>query len=156
MSNVTTHSIFKQASIIHIALCLGTTIVVGILYTLRVRSGDGIATEPSLNIFELLVPILAILSFGVAYYLGKSRYKKMDPKLSITAKMEVWRANNIMIWAALEGSAFFAGISFYLTGHTNLILYALMIGVLLIYFRPLKSRAAEELKLTPEQADQLD
>jgi len=154
--NQTPSSIFKQISIIHIALCIGTTLVVGIIYTSKAQNGEVISSTEGMNILELVVPVMALLSFAVAYYLGKHRYKKLDINLSLSDKLNVYRANNVILWAALEGSAFFAAIAFYLTGRNNLLLYAVMLAVLLIYFRPLKTRATEDLKLSQDESDELD
>lgn len=135
------------------AINIGTAVVVGVLYTLR--NQNPIDTESNLLILELIVPILAVASFAAAYFYGKSQYKKIENFQSLDDKLEVFKRSNIVLWAALEGSAFFGAIGFYLSGRMNLILYAVMLGVLLIYFRPLKSRAVEFLDLNPEEANQI-
>lgn len=147
---------FKQLSVIHIAICLGTCIIVGILYTLKVQANEVVSSENGLNVLELLVPLLGVSTFAGAYFIGKRKIKAVPKNASLAEKLESYRTFNILIWAALEGSTFFAAIAFYLTGRNNLLLYALMLGVLLIYFRPLKTRAKEELNLSVAEADELD
>ncbi|MGB1037922.1 MAG: hypothetical protein ACPGYY_04685, partial [Bacteroidia bacterium] len=142
--------IFKQITLIHLAICIATALIIGIIYTIKSKSGEVVSSEIGWDILEIIVPVTAVLTFAVAYYFGKSRYKKVQASDSLESKLDVYRLNNIVLWAALEGSAFFGGIAFYLSGRTNILLYSLMMGVLLIYFRPLKSRAIEDLKLSPE------
>jgi hypothetical protein len=147
--------IFKQITLVHLAICIGTAVIIGILYTIKVQNNEVVSSSDGLNILELVVPFTAAIAFAIAYYFGKARYKKLKASDSLEHKLEVYRLNNIVLWASLEGSAFFGAIGFYLTGRTNILLYALMLGVLLIYFRPLKKRAVEVLKLSPEESDTL-
>jgi hypothetical protein len=149
-------AVFKQLSIIHIAICLGTCIIVGTLYTLKMQANEVISSEDGMNILELFVPVLGVITFAAAYYIGRRKIKAVPKESNLVDKLEAYKSFNIFIWAALEGSTFFAAIAFYLTGRTNLLLYALMLGVLLIYFRPLKTRAKEELNLSAEEGDELD
>ena len=99
---------------------------------------------------------MSIASFAAAYYVGKNRYKKLSTNANLIDKMNIYRDNNILIWSSLTGSAFFAGISFYITGQNNLLLYGLMTWVMLLFFRPLKSRAKEELNLNEKESDLFD
>lgn len=151
---MTAARIFKTLSIIHIAICIGTAIFLGVIYTLR-NTGFYQADQDSLLILELIVPIAAGLSFLGAYFFGKSQYKKLNKSDSLETKLNAFKVSNIVLWASLEGSALFGAVSFLLTGRMNLFLYGLMLGVLLIYFRPLKSRAVEYLDLTSDEADEL-
>ena len=43
-------AVFKQLSIIHIAICLGTCIIVGILYTLKMQANEVVSSENRMNI----------------------------------------------------------------------------------------------------------
>ena len=156
MSKITPQSVFKQTSALHLTISIFTTLIVGICYTLRMQVNGGVEPRTMLNIFELLVPVMAIASFAAAYYVGKNRYKKLNSSANLIDKMNVYRGNNLLIWSSLTGSAFFAGISFYITGQNNLLLFGLMTGVMLLYFRPLKSRAKEELNLNEKESDLLD
>ena len=126
MSKTTPQSVFKQTSSLHLNISIFTTIIVGICYTLRMQANGGVEPRTVLNIFELLVPVLSIASFAAAYYVGKNRYKKLSTNANLIDKMNIYRDNNILIWSSLTGSAFFAGISFYITGQNNLLLYGLM------------------------------
>jgi hypothetical protein len=48
-----------------------------------------------------------------------------------------------------------ASVGFLISGQQNLLLYAMMIGVMILYFRPIKSRVVEDLNLSPEESDDL-
>lgn len=156
IDNPSAPQIFKSTVIVHLSVCALTAIVVGTLYTLKSQAGEIASSEVGLDAFELLVPIISLLSGFGAYYVGKQKFKKIKDTDTLASKLDVFRSNSIILWAALEGSAFFAAITFYLSGRTNLLLYALMLGVLLIYFRPLKARAAEDLNLSPDEIEELD
>ena len=146
---------FKQLSLIHIIICISTAILVGILYTLKNQDTLNQNSEDFL-ILEMIVPLLAVVTFAAAYFFGKMQYKKLDKSADLDTKFNAFRISNIVLWASLEGSAILGAVGFYLSGRMNLLLYSLMLGVLLIYFRPLKSRAVEFLQLSSEEADQLD
>jgi len=148
--------IFKSTVVIHLAICGLTAAVVGTLYTLKSQAGEIASSEIGLNAFELLVPVISLLSGFGAYFIGKQKFKKIKDSDKLASKLDLYRSNNILLWAALEGSTFFAAVTFYVSGRTNLLLYALMLAVLLVYFRPLKSRAAEDLNLSPDEVDKLD
>ena len=149
-------SSLKSLNIIHLGITIGTILVVGIFYTIKNQSGEIIQSTQGMNVFEYLVPIFGIASFAIAYYLGKRKLKKLDSDSDLMSKLTAYRSHSLFIWAALEGSAFFAAIAFYLTGRTNLILYGAMLVVLLIYFRPQKTRISEDLNLNGEELDKLD
>ncbi|PCJ67182.1 MAG: hypothetical protein COA58_02360 [Bacteroidetes bacterium] len=155
MTNRHPYQILKNLSLIHILLTLGSVLIVGVIYTLKVRANEVISSEKGMDIFEFLVPILAFASLAGAHYYGKSRIKKMD-KGTLVDKLNVYRVNKIILWAALEGSIYLAIMAFYLTGRNNLMLYAFMLVILLVYFRPLKTRVIEDLNLSGEESDQLD
>jgi hypothetical protein len=155
-NNPSATQIFKSTVQVHLAICVLTAIVVGILYTLKSQAGEIASSEIGLNTFELLVPVLSLLSGFGAYFMGKQKLKKIKDGDNLVSKLTTYRSNNILLWVALQGSSFFAAITFYATGRTNLLLYALMLAVLLVYFRPLKTRAAEDLNLSPDEIDKLD
>lgn len=151
----TTIPTFKSIILTHIVLCLLATITIGIFYTLRLQSiGIPDNFENGL-LLELAIPLYAIISYAAAYFIGKSKLKKLKKADSLSTKLEVYKKWNLMQWAAIEGSILFACLGFYLSGRNNLLLYALMLGVMLLYFRPLKARAVELLDLQPEEANQL-
>jgi hypothetical protein len=59
----------------------------------------------------------------------------------------------VIQWVSLFGSVILASVGFLISGQQNLLLYAMMIGVMILYFRPIKARVIEDLNLSPEESD---
>ena len=148
--------IVKGLSLIHIILVFASVAIMGTVYLLKNNASEVVSSEKGMNVFELLVPIMAAISILAAHYIGKSRMSKLSKADKLIDKLSVYRANKIILWAALEGSIYFAAVSFYIFGRQNLFLYGLMMVILLVYFRPLRSRVIEDLALNEQEVEQLN
>jgi len=148
--------ILKGLSLIHIVLVFASVIVIGTVHLLKNNASEVVTSEKGMNIFELLVPLMAAISIVAAHYIGKARMKKLTKADSLDDKLNAYRANKIVLWAALEGSIYFAAVAFYIFGRQNLLLYGLMLAVLLVYFRPLRSRVIEDLALNEDEVERLN
>lgn len=151
----TPHAIFKSMIIIHLAICLSVVLVVGLLYTFTQQSVRHLDPSEDYKILELLLPIFGIGSFFGARFIINKRFKDIPKEAPLSEKLEGYRASMIILWAMLEGTAIFGAVGYYLSGRHNLLLYGLMAGVFVLYFRPLKTKVAQDLNLEPEEIEQL-
>lgn len=152
----TAQSIFKSMIIIHLAICLSVVVFVGILYTLTVQSGKHLDPSEDYKVLELLLPIFGIGSFFGARLIINKRFKTIPKDASLSEKIEGYRASMIILWAMLEGTALFGAVGYFISGRHNLLLYGLMAGVFVLYFRPLKTKLAQDLNLEPEEVEELN
>lgn len=106
-------------------------------------------------IFELIVPVMALGSYFWSYKQSSKQLKSVKPRMSLAQKLQIFKTSQLVKWKFTAGSALFASFAYGVTGRNNLLLYALMLSVLMIYQRPLKSRAIEELRLSEDETDKL-
>ena len=137
---------------IHLAICASIAMLVAVVYL--VLQPDRTPTNSSEALSqEFILPILAIAAIGIGYFFFKRKLSRLHKLIGLESKIEGYRAANIIRWGVTEMAAFIMLIGFSTSGRNNLLLYALMIGVFLIYLRPLKSRLISELKLTDDEAE---
>ena len=152
----TPQTIFKSMVIVHLAICLSVVLLVGIMYTITQKNGTHLNPSEDLKILELLVPVFGIISFFAARFIINKRFKKIPKDAQLSQKIEAYRASMIILWAMLEGTALFGAVGYLLAGRQNLLLYGLMAAVFILYFRPLKSKIAEDLNLEPTEVEKLN
>ena len=80
----------------------------------------------------------------------------ITPKIQLIEQLLIYKQVKIIQWTSLMGSAILAAVSFFITSQQNLILYSMMLGVMMLYFRPIKSKIIEDLNLSPDHARVLD
>jgi hypothetical protein len=142
-----------QLTKIHLAICLA---LAGVIIVFFYVLAPTIEPNDSLGMtFEFVVPLVAILSIGAGIFVSRQRLKSITNEMSLVDKLNTYKLASIVKWATVEGAALFASIAYILTFHNNLILYATMLGVYLIYTRPIKSKIIEDLKLSDEEAETL-
>lgn len=146
-------SAFKSIVSIHLIISVLATLIVGISYTIR-KNGE-LSSDKDFMLLELLVPIIAIGSFLVSHYVSKNKLKSIDKHTKLVDKLAVFKQIKVIQWVSLLGSVMLASVGFLISGQQNLLLYAMMIGVMILYFRPIKSRVVEDLNLSPEESDDL-
>ena len=147
---------FSNIKKLHLLLCFILTVVILGFYYVTVTAGSQFGKEDSIGLwYEFMVPLFAVATILIGNYMSKKTIKKVQTEDSIEQKMHAIQASKVQIWSVVVGSSIFASIAFFITGRTNLILYALMLGVLLIYLRPIKSKVVKDFKLTDSEADHL-
>jgi hypothetical protein len=75
--------------------------------------------------------------------------------MPLAEKLFVFKEIKIMQWVSLFGSVILATVIFLISAQQNLLLYAMMIGVMILYYRPVKNRVGEDLDLTSEELELL-
>ena len=75
--------------------------------------------------------------------------------MPLAEKLFVFKEVKIIQWVSLFGSVILATVSFLISAQQNLLLYAMMIGVMILYYRPVKNRVGEDLDLTSEELELL-
>ncbi|MBT6235416.1 MAG: hypothetical protein HOI49_04930 [Bacteroidetes bacterium] len=155
-NNVTTKGIIKSMTIVHLTISFIVAITMGVLYTLTVQSGKQLSPSLDYMVLELILPIIGVASFFGARYLINKRMKQIAKDEKLSVKLEAYKSGMVILWAMLTGTALFGAVLFYLSGRLNLLLYGLMAGVFILYFRPLKTKIARDFGLSPEEKEQLN
>lgn len=145
---------WKNFNRLHMTLLVILVVLQGIAY-LVVGATD--APFPELGMTaELGVPLLAMFFIFVGHLLYKNKLKEVkeqkDAKIQLSGYMRI----SVIRWATAESAALLAAVTYVMTHHHNLILYSAMISVMIMYFRPIRSRLVEDLQWSESQAEELD
>jgi MFS family permease len=104
-------------------------------------------------VFMIMLPLFFLVTFSVGKILTKQRLKLAKEEKQIKAKLEAYRSVSIIKYALLEGTAFFAIITYLLTGEYLLLGFAVMMMFLFATYYPSKEKLVSELELNrAEQA----
>ena len=149
--NKTHNNIYKSIVSTHLIILILTTLIIGIVYTIR-KNGE-LTSDEDFMLLELLVPLIAVSSFIVSHFIGKNKLNTLDKQAKLQEKLSMFKQIKVIQWVSLFGSVILASVGFLISGQQNLLLYAMMIGVMILYFRPIKARVIEDLNLSPEESD---
>ena len=149
--NKTHNNIYKSIVSTHLIILILTTLIIGIVYTIR-KNGE-LEPDKDFMLLELLVPLIAVSSFIVSHFIGKNKLNTLDKQAILQEKLSMFKQIKVIQWVSLFGSVILASVGFLISGQQNLLLYAMMIGVMILYFRPIKARVIEDLNLSPEESD---
>jgi hypothetical protein len=148
---------FLRMKKLHLYLCALVALSIIVFYFILFNPGKKVNSADTFGlILEAIVPVFAVISVFIGNFMLKRELKTLSDKSSLNQKLEVYQKGSLIKWSNILGSVFLAIVAYYLTGRNNFILYALMLGVFLIYLRPLKSRIKEELKLNEEEVIELN
>lgn len=146
-----TRSIYKSIVSTHLIILILTTLIIGIVYTIR-KNGE-LKPDKDFMLLELLVPLIAVSSFIVSHFISKNKLNTLDKQDKLQEKLSMFKQIKVIQWVSLFGSVILASVGFLISGQQNLLLYAMMIGVMILYFRPIKARVIEDLNLSTEESD---
>ncbi len=141
----------KSSTIIHAALLIGQVFFASFVIFLNQTQGALAEDEILRTIFMIMIPLFFLMTFGIGKIVAGNKLKLAKEKADLKAKMEDYRSINVIRYAMLEGTAFFAIITFMLTGEILLIAFAGMIMVLFAINYPSKEKLVKELELNREE-----
>lgn len=141
----------KSSTIIHAALLIGQVFFAAFVIFLNQTEGPLVENEFLGNIFMIMIPLFFLGSFGIGKVVAGKKLKLAKEKAELKAKMADYRSINIIRYALLEGTAFFAIITFMLMGEMLLLAFAGMIMILFAINYPSKEKLVGELELNREE-----
>ena len=141
----------KSSTIIFAALLMGQVFFASFVIFLNQTEGPLAADEFLRTVFMIMIPLFFLASFGIGKLVAGKKLKLAKEKAELKAKMEDYRSVNIIRYALLEGTAFFAIITFMLTGEVLLLAFAGMITILFATNYPTKEKLIAELELNREE-----
>lgn len=148
---------YIQMKKFHLYLCALVALSIIVFYFVLFDPNKVVDQKDSFGlILEVVVPLFSVLSVFLGNLMFKKALKKIDTNADLINKLSLYQKASLVKWSNILGSVFLAIVAYYLTSRNNFILYALMLGVFLIYLRPLKSRIIEELKLSDTETTELN
>ncbi len=143
----------KSSTIIHAALLMGQVFFASFVIFLNQTQGPLAEDEVLRTTFMIMIPLFFLGTFSIGKIVAGNKLKLARKKAELKVKMEDYRSINIIRYAMLEGTAFFAIITFMLTGEMLLLAFAGMIMLLFAINFPSKEKLVRELELNrAEQA----
>ena len=103
------------------------------------------------TMFMIMIPLFFLVTFVVSKLVAGKKLKLAKEVAELKTKMESYRAVNIIKYALLEGTVFFAIITYLLTGELLLLGFAVMIMLLFATYYPTKEKLMRELELNREE-----
>ena len=147
---------FLRMKKLHLYLCALVALSIIVFYFVLFDPNKVVDQKDSFGlILEAIVPFFAVVSVFLGNFMFKKALMQIDSRADLSNKLNLYQKASMVKWSNILGSVFLAIVAYYLTSRNNFILYALMLGVFLIYLRPLKSRIIEELKLTETEITEL-
>ncbi len=149
---MTSGEYFKTIKIVHIAIVIGVVLFTIVSLIRRIIGFEPVGYEID-KVLLILVPIFVLIGIFASNFVFKKILNEIREKSNFKEKMEKYRSALIIKLALIEGPAFFAIISFLLTGnYIHLGLTVILIIVLLIY-KPNKTKLVNELELVKKESD---
>lgn len=146
----------QSSLVIWSSLVLGQ-IFFGAISVYLVKYGGMNIDQPELyQILIYVVPIIAIVSVLLSFYIFNQRLVALKDKTDLNSKLFDYRSALIVRWALLEGPSFFAIVSYILTGNYILLSIAVVIIIIFILLMPNRARFEKELELNWEENNLLD
>ena len=147
----------KSLRILHLALLAGQCMFLAMVVFVATRnttSPVSLQTDKILQVIALLVSFAAV--FGSMTLFKKKLLKINDTAENITEKTTQYRAANILQWAMLEGASLFSVICFFLTGNYSFAALAIALIVFFAILIPSKIKMMLQLRLSEEEAAELE
>lgn len=138
---------FNVLYTIYTALVIGQLLFFAVSIFL-IESGK-LQPDQSLNgVFNILIPVLGILSMFGSYRLYNFKVATIKSGLNVLQKLEQFRTIKIIQWAVLEGAGFFSLVAFLLTGnYLYVVVFLFLIGYTILN-RPIKENFINDCKIS--------
>ena len=150
MPQQTIKQYFTALTVLHVALTSGVIIFIVIAYFLHGSIANGNA-ETLGNIFQYMVPALAIIGIVAGNILYKKQVNEIKSKDGLAQKLNAYRATFILRDALLEGPALFAIITFLLCGEFIFLAVAILIVLIFVLIKPSKDKIIRDLELSTDE-----
>ncbi|MDM8158344.1 hypothetical protein QUH73_00815 [Labilibaculum sp. K2S] len=147
----------RRSTIIHVALLIGQVFFASFAVFINQTQGPLTGDDDVIRMtFMILVPIFFLVTFSIGKLVSNKKLKLAKEETELKTKMESYRVVNIIKYALLEGTVFFAIITYLLTGELLLLGFAVMIMLLFATYYPTKEKLVRELELNRAEQAILD
>lgn len=143
----------KVLKIIHLGLVAGLVLFFCVASFVVYR--DKVNDPEMAEIFEMAVPLLALMALMAGRFIPKQVLNKIDPNSGLGDKLQRYNVVMIMRCAFIEGAALFSIVTYMITGDVLLQVLAAILIITLGIQHPTKSKLINELRLDADQRQEL-
>ena len=108
------------------------------------------------NLFQIIVPLVAIIFLSSGYFIFKLLLSKINRSLPLTQKLPKYQIAVITRSAMLELPGLLGAVAALITGKMYFLLATLLIVIVFILIRPTPFTIAEDLNLNEEEKARLE
>ncbi|HRH56882.1 MAG TPA: hypothetical protein PLS10_04455 [Chitinophagales bacterium] len=145
---------FKTIKLLHIALCLGVVIIMGIIHYL-VKQQPPVDHALDNVVFEIAGIAIAFICMLASRFLFLTRASVAVNVPSLSEKINIYRGALIIQLALLEGPAIINTIFYFVTGNDLHFFIALGLLLFMVWSRPTRLMAANLLFNSMEDRQQI-
>ena len=139
------------------ALITGLSLFAIIAFALNFLLEPSITDNPETDTFLIAVIVIAAGCMLAAHRVyGKRINEIQNSAMTLTGKLETYRAALIVFMALSEGAGIFAVIVYYLTANQWLVIVIGVVLLTMLLKRPEKSKIFNELQLSSEEQAELN
>lgn len=154
---MTAKEYFQSLSILHAALLSGQVMLAAIFYFFFNAGKLPVTGQEAAGQMELyIIGGLVIVGVLASSQLFNTRLQKVKKEESLSAKLAGYRSASILRYALLEAPSIAAIVVYMLTNNLLLLVFAGMIIILFLIYRPTKDRVVTDLELSPAEEAKLD
>ena len=154
---MTAREYFQSLTILHAALLSGQVIMAVIFYFFFNANQPPVTGREATGQMEVyLIGGLMIVGVLASSQLFNTRLQKVKNEESLSAKLAGYRSASILRYALLEAPSIAAIVMYMLTNNLLLLIFAGMIVILFLIYRPTKERVVTDLELSPSEQAKLD
>lgn len=147
----TSKEYFKTLSILHLALTIGV-LFFGLIVSFLILTGTMSNDRTDLDsILMYFIPILILGGLLAGNRIYKNKLVGLKESNDLKAKMTNYRSILINRYAFLEGPAFFALVAVMLTSNLFYLVFAGIMVIFMIYWRPTRNSVIADLGLNQQE-----
>lgn len=147
----TSKEYFKTLSILHLALTSGV-LFFGLIVSFLILTGTMSNNSTDLDsIFMYLIPVLILGGLFAGNRIYKNKLAGLKESTDLKAKMTNYRSILINRYAFLEAPAFFALVAVMLTSNLLYLVFAGIMIMFMIYWRPTRNSVIADLELSQQE-----
>ncbi len=154
--DITSREYFRTLNLIYAAQLSAIAVFAGVAYYLINHGNLGPANNDLAVTFQKVIIIVVPLSLGAGYIMFRMVIHRMDPNAHLKDKMKKYFTANIIRSAFLEVPGLLVSVAAIITAHVLFLVIVPMILVVFLLFRPTRSVASQELKLSLEERAMLE
>ena len=153
---LTTKQYLKTLTIINFALIIGQVLFGVIVIYLTLNGFDGAKDSTFENVFTYLLPIVTFGGLIASIFVYKKKISLINYNKDLYSVLTEYRSALITRYALLEAPSFLALVVTLLTGNFMFLIYAGLMILCTIYWRPTKNSILKDLELSQKHITILD
>jgi len=143
---------FLTLHLIYLAILLSQVLFAGLSLFMQLSGMAGIEKDLG-DVFIYAVPLVVFFLLAFSEWMFRIKLKDARKMSGIQEKLVSYRVAWILRFAILEGSSILAIVAYLLTGNLLFMAIAGFVLLVMLMYRPTRSRAIMDLELNPEDTE---